>query len=239
MAPLNYKHTILCVHGAGGYAHHWSYQLKKAKEWGYRIIAMDLPGHGRSEGVVFTKISDYSQFLEQFLLQSEINHYSLIGHSMGGAIALDMVLRCQCTPKSLILLASSPKLEVNKKILNEFKSGYKPDRFIKMAYDENTSGKLIQTALMEFAKTPSQAYFNDLLACSKFDNSKEIQSIKIPTFWLFGNSDRLISAKDVINSISTMPYSQFKVLENTGHMIHMEQPEAVNKEIFNFLTQLI
>lgn len=229
----------MCIHGAGGYGHHWANQLRQAKKWGYRVIAVDLPGHGRSEGEAFLKIEDYSYFLESFLTHLEIHHYSLVGHSMGGAIAIDSVLRRQCIPDSLFLLGSSPKFKVDKKLLSEFKNGCKPDFFIKAVYNENVTKKLNKIAAMEFTKTPALIYYNDLLACSHFDSSQRIQTLQVPSFWLFGSSDRLIPVENVIKLVSQIPNTQYKTIKKAGHMPHLEQPEITNTEIYSFLSSLI
>ncbi len=234
--PPEYKKTLICIHGAGGYAHHWGNQLRKAVDWNCRIIAVDLPGHGKSGGKPLRSINNYKHFIEQFLAQLQIVNYGVIGHSMGGAIALDMALNSLLPPKKIILIGTSPTFRVNTEILNEFKKGLKPDRFIKAAYSKTTPIDFLNVALKEFAATPAQTYFYDLLACKNFDVTEIIKTLSIPSFWLFGDLDRLVSNKEVISTISHITSCQYKIIETAGHMLHLEQAEIINNEIYNFLS---
>jgi len=199
---------------------------------------MDLPGHGKSAGEPFEDIGSYGGFIQQFIAQLEIVNYCVIGHSMGGAIALNISINGSLPPKAVILVGAAPRFPVNKKILNEFKTGLKPEHFIKAAYDKNLPAGFLKLALEEFATTPALTYFRDLLACSNFNVSEAIKTLSIPSLWLLGSSDRLISNNDVLDTISGVHGCQYKIIDRAGHMIHLEQPEMVNNEIYSFLSSL-
>ena len=77
---------IILIHGAGG--HHLSWPPQVRRLLGERIFAVDLPGHGKSAGVGRHTIEDYAAAILDFVAALKLSTVVLIGHSMGGAIAL-------------------------------------------------------------------------------------------------------------------------------------------------------
>ena len=82
---------VVFVHGAGGTHQHWLYQVRDLPH--SPTYALDLPGHGRSEGQGRDSISAYGDWLIDFLDAAGEDQAVLVGHSMGGAIVLDTTLR--------------------------------------------------------------------------------------------------------------------------------------------------
>ncbi len=81
-----HRPPILLIHGAGGNHLYWPPQVRRVND--QRIFAMDLPGHGQSEGIGRDRIEDYVDDVLAFMAAVGLNSAVWIGHSMGGAIAL-------------------------------------------------------------------------------------------------------------------------------------------------------
>ena len=77
---------VILIHGAGGHHLFWPPQIRRLHN--QRIFAIDLPGHGKSEGVGHHTIDDYTLEILEFINALNLNAVVLVGHSMGGAIAL-------------------------------------------------------------------------------------------------------------------------------------------------------
>ena len=77
---------VLLIHGAGGHHLYWPPQIRRLSN--HRVFAMDLPGHGQSDGIGRDRIEDYVDDVVAFMAAVGLNAAVWIGHSMGGAIAL-------------------------------------------------------------------------------------------------------------------------------------------------------
>ncbi|MGC2304853.1 alpha/beta fold hydrolase, partial [Candidatus Binatus sp.] len=103
---------ILFVHGAGSNGHTWHRQIE-AFGAQHSPIALDLPGHGRSAGVEGLRtVGDYADFVAAFLDALKIKSAVVLGHSMGGAIAMELGLRHAARVEALVLSCTAPKFNL-------------------------------------------------------------------------------------------------------------------------------
>ncbi|MGH2541768.1 MAG: alpha/beta fold hydrolase, partial [Ardenticatenaceae bacterium] len=73
--------VVVLLHGAGGTWHYWGLQVRALAARGYRAIAPDLPGHGRSSGAPRVVIAEYGQIVRDFLRALALEEVTLVGHS--------------------------------------------------------------------------------------------------------------------------------------------------------------
>lgn len=233
--PQFYRSTILCVHGAGGNSRHWAFQLKLVKDLNTRIIAVDLPGHGRSTGQPLKSIQDYSLFVKDLVEQLEIKHLSLIGHSMGSAICLSLAVNCPSLVENLVLIGTAKQFKVAPWLLDSLKKGERPLSFIDLAYHNNTEKQVLVSAKEEFQKTPINVLLNDFLACQAFNLELPETGLNVPCLLLFGDQDRLTPVKYVEPLAGMLPNHRLSIIPEAGHMVMIEQPTITNNEISSFL----
>lgn len=226
--------TLIFIHGAGGNGGHWIYQLSGIKD--YNLIALDLPGHGRSEGVATDSITVYREFVWQFTQILNLRNFIVVGHSMGGAIALDLALTYPEFCKGLIIVDSGAKLRVNPALLELLAKGEKPFDTIKFCYSKKASPDLLAKANQEMKKVPSNVFFADFKACDEFNIADRVQSIKCPTLTICGQEDQMTPSKYSEYLAKNLPQSNLIYISDAGHMTMLEQPYQVNKAIHNFLT---
>jgi len=103
------------VHGAGGTHLHWPPQVRRLP--GFRTLAVDLPGHGRSEGVGEQEIDAYVRRLVSWAEAVGFSQALWVGHSMGGAIVLSLALAYPEKVRGLGLVATGARLPVNARLL--------------------------------------------------------------------------------------------------------------------------
>jgi pimeloyl-ACP methyl ester carboxylesterase len=106
---------LIFIHGAGGTHLHWSPQVRRIP--GQRILALDLPGHGKSGGVGSQSIVDYARAIVDFLDAAGMNAAVFVGHSMGSAIALTLALDFPKRVLGIGLVGSGARLRVLREIL--------------------------------------------------------------------------------------------------------------------------
>ena len=115
------KNALLFVHGSGGSQAKWTNQLAGLGQ-NFLTLAVDLPGHGDSEGAPSREVQEYSDFVFDFIEQALGTKVILAGHSLGGAIAIDFALRFPDKLSGLILICTGAKLRVAPLILENYGS---------------------------------------------------------------------------------------------------------------------
>lgn len=235
-APPHHDRTLLCIHGAGGNSRHWAYQLSLAGELNSRIIAVDLPGHGRSEGRALTTIKEYSSFIQDLTRLLEIERVSLLGHSMGSAVALTVAAGNPALVESLVLIGTCKQFRVAPWLLDSLKKGERPVSFVEMAYHRQADPRILTSAKEEFARIPVEVLLTDFLACQAFDFEHREPGLNVNCLLLFGEQDRLTPVQYVQSLAALLPNHRLTVIPKAGHMVMFEQPDATNQAIYSFLS---
>ncbi len=224
------------VHGAGGSHRHWPLALRQLA--GRTSYALDLPGHGRSTGAGRASVSEYSAVLAEFAAALNLPPFVLVGHSMGGAIALDFALHRPTQLAGLVLISSGARLRVAPAILAGLQSNLLATTAAMVA---NMFGPAVSTALRRTAlhrlRTVNPAVVQgDFAACDAFDLSTRLGEIRTPTLILCSTADVMTPPKYSERLHAALPNSTLHLLAHAGHMLMQEQPAAVAQLLEDFLT---
>ncbi len=166
--------TLVLIHGAGGSSQTFLHQLRRLDRT-MNVVALELPGHGSTPGPGRDTISGYAHWVEKAFSSFPIGSFFLGGHSMGGAIALELALQSWSRIKGLILIATGAELPVSAKILEGLARDPEPTLALinKWCFPPDTDPLLIQQSLELLRQTPIQVIYNDFQACNRFDRSGE------------------------------------------------------------------
>jgi pimeloyl-ACP methyl ester carboxylesterase len=222
---------IIFIHGAGGSLHLWYNQLKMQLT-GYCHVAVDLPGHARSEGRGHQEIQAYADLIADFIYNLGYTHPVLAGHSMGGAITQTVAVTHPKLLQAIILVGTGARLRVAPDVLTRARKGAS---FAEYAYAPQTSTSVKQEAEKEFGLTSPEVRYHDFLACDRFDLMERVQEIQIPTLIICGQEDKLTPIKYAMYLQEQMPNARLETIPQAGHMVMWEQPEACNRIIKDFL----
>lgn len=234
--PTPDRPSVLFIHGAGGSGEKWINQLSGIKN--YHLIALDLPGHGLSEGGGINSIQIYKEIIWEFVQEIELRSFVLSGHSMGGAIAMEFALDYPDILKGLIIVNSGARLKVNPRTLESLSRGEHSFESIKYSYALNTSEEVLERAADEMKLVPTQVLLADFQACDNFNLMNSIQRINLPTLVICGQEDRMTPVKYSQYLAQQIPQALLTLIPDAGHMSMLEQPEAVNKAIMDFIQTL-
>jgi len=230
------KKVILFVHGAGGSHRQWSFQLNCLKK-SCAPLAIDLPGHGRSEGKAMDSTADYRDFI--FLLAEKLigAPFFLAGHSMGGGVALDFARSYPGRLAGLILIGTGCRLKVLPSILETFGKGEYFD-LIPYLFSKNTPLDIVENAKEEMLQVDPSVYFADMSACTNFDMTDELSAIDVPTLILSAEEDVMTPAKYGKYLLDGISKARLEIMKKAGHMMMVEQPEQVNQAIKTFVKEV-
>ncbi|MHB8109264.1 MAG: alpha/beta fold hydrolase [Syntrophorhabdaceae bacterium] len=230
---------IVFIHGAGGSMLSWVFQ-RTYFEKTHRVVLVDLPGHGKSEEFSVNSIGAYADSMRAALRETNIDGAFLTGHSMGGAIALDLALRYPDLVKGLILIGTGARLKVYPEILNGIISDKeKTSRMIvDTAFSETIPESLKARVLTEYLKNDSMTVFNDFTACDGFNVMDRLTGIMAPTLVVCGQEDRFTPVKYSYYLSEKIPGAELKIIDGAGHMVMIEKPDQTNRAIETFMDSL-
>lgn len=218
---------LLLIHGAGGQYAHWPPQVRRLED--VHIIAPDLPGHGRSGGEGCDSISTYAAVMRALMDALGAERFIVGGHSMGGAIALQLALDAPQRVAGLVLVATGARLRVTPQILDRVLTDYEAvvDFVIAHSFAPSADEALRQVGRHILKATPPQVVYDDYLACNRFDVMERLAQIAAPALVIGGTADEMTPPKYLHYLAEHLPDAELHLLDSTGHMIMAERPVDV------------
>jgi pimeloyl-ACP methyl ester carboxylesterase len=231
---------VVLIHGAGGSHLNWPAEVRRIP--GYRIYAVDLPGHGKSEGRGHQSISSYVQSLLEWLKAVDLNRAVFIGHSMGSATAMALTIQSPDQVLGLGLVGAGARMRVLPEVISHTTS---PTTFhkavgtmVKLGFCDETDPRVVELAEKRMLETRHSVLHGDLLACDSFDVMEEIGSIQKPTLVLCGAEDKLTPVRYSQFLAGTIAGSRLEILAGSGHMVMLEKPKETAAIISSFLSTI-
>ena len=239
--------VVLLLHGFGGDLDNWMFNLDSLAEK-HRLLALDLPGHGQSVKTnVDPSLSGMATFVRKFLDGLSVSSVHVVGHSMGGAIAMQLASDSPETVKSLGLICSAGLgPDINSDYLRGFVEAQSQQEL-----------KLVLQQLFADESLVNLQLVNDLLNYKRIDGveatlnalsetlisageqtflTDNIVASGIPVLVIWGKQDRIIPVSHAQNySAAGGSCVEVEIFDSAGHMVQMEKAYDVNRSLLNFL----
>ena len=217
---------VLLIHGAGGDHLSWSAEIRRLS--GFKIMAVDLPGHGRSAGTALQSVDAYAQRLIRFLEELKISRVIPVGHCMGGAIAMNLAMRHPTTVAGLGLVSTGASLGGETDILEQLSApvGFSKalDLIQKRAFSPSADAQLVKKVMQSLVKVRHGVLYSDWRACAEFDMREEVQWLNFPAWVVVGSEDQLTPLSSARFLVDHLPDATLQVIEGAGHMLAYEAP---------------
>ena len=231
---------VILIHGAGGTHLHWPPQVRRLP--GRWLHALDLPGHGRSAPPGKQSVADYADSVLSFMDSLCLARAILMGHSMGSAIALTCALEYPSRVLALALLGAAAKLSVAPRISQALSTPatltLAVELLVKYSYSPVTSPRLKELAAARLATADPVVLRGDFMACDDFDVADGLAELRVPTMILAAADDQMTPAKDAESLRRSIAGSRLDLIAEAGHMMILEQPNAVARALDGFLAEL-
>lgn len=227
--------SLLCVHGSGGRAKNFLAQLSGLAGQ-VNVAAIDLPRHGQTPGLGCEQVADYAAWLGDFLQAGPVRPV-LLGHSLGGAVVMQLVLERPHLARGLVLAGSGSRLKVLPAILEGVLKDF-PNTvrlIVQNAYAAGADPLLIEQGVAEMAQNDPQVLWGDFTACDRFDVSTRLGEISLLAWCIVGDGDRLTPPKYSQFLAGNIRGAGLTVIEKGGHMVFLEKPAAFNEAVLDFM----
>ena len=254
---------IIMLHGLAGNLRNFTYALTEKLDRDYRVIAIDRAGCGwskRSKSESAT-LQEQARIISEFIEQEQIEKPLIVGHSLGGAIALALALEYKNQIAGLALIC--PVTQPVDKVPDIFRFLNIPSPFLRFFVAHTFSsfiGLLTRKNTFEIAFSPEPVSKNfsirgggDLALSSKafIKTSEDLvyalssaallvgreQELDVPTKILFGEQDKIIDAKLHGEKFAKLSGAKIKILSGKGHMLPLTQPEECSAFIRNMMNE--
>lgn len=226
--------ALLFIHGAGSNPLVWHLQLKRFKE---DATAIELPGHPTGSGC--TSIEEYAEAVERQIEENHITKPIPVGHSMGGAIAIELALR-KPNLGGLVLVGTGARLRVRQNFLSKIRENYAEACRLIAQWSVSTKSDpaTIQSIAQEMLKANPEVAYGDFMACDKFDRMRDVERINCPTLIICGEDDRMTPPKYSQYLHDKIRNSRLLVIPGAGHSVMLEKHREFSDVIATFLASL-
>ncbi|HYF90874.1 MAG TPA: alpha/beta hydrolase [Symbiobacteriaceae bacterium] len=230
--------SILFLHESGGSAATWHGQLVGLAQWA-RCLAVDLPGHGRSEGSGFPTVGEYRASLLAFLDALAIRWPVVIaGVCLGAAVAVDLALHAPGRVAGLVLAGVSERGRACDRVWRQTAHGEAPEYFVMNLFARGTSPRIIGQRLQRWRLTSPVVRHGDLSAVREYPMRRALQVARHPMLVVAGEEDR-VATPDVARELVTgLPHSGVVTIAKAGCLAMLEQPALFNRAVVTFLDDL-
>ncbi len=229
---------LIFVHGLAGDSRFFHNQLKFFRNT-HKIIAIDLPGHGRSSLMSEQSVDVYNSSIEAVVEKEKIDSYILVGHSMGGVICLENYLRHKEKVKALVLVSTSSILPVSKSLIDASKNDF--DTFFHKMLPRifhKKAGIFILAAQRNFSEKEKNMITGDLKLCSSLNYEEHLEDVEIPVLLIANKFDRMIPAHLTEKMQWKIKNSRIVLFENEGHVPFFENSSEFNAVVNEFIAPI-
>ena len=248
------KPTLVFIHGVLNDHSVWILQTRYLAHHGFNVLAVDLPGHGRSGGDAPVSVEDASQFIADVLDAAGVKQAGLIGHSWGSLIALETAARLKDRITHLALVGTAFPMKVSPALIEA--SLNEPMKALKMVnvFSRATlaappsalgPGTWVYGASMALGRrmlaSNSQVniFHRGFVACDSYSNGLEaMNAVTCPVLFVLGHSDQMTpsrAAKSLIDQANASGKTVNVTKVPMGHHQMSESPEETLNALKAFL----
>ena len=236
------KRTVVFIHGAG-LDHSWfGLQSRYFGYHGWNVLALDLPGHGRSAGPALESVPAMADWIMHVLDAPKLPSAALVGHSMGTLIALDCAARHAARVERIALIATAYPMKVGEAFLeaarrNEYTAfdmhtiwGHAPQ--VPLGANPNPGMWMYGDTQARLERLAPGVLHADLKASDDYEFPR---GVKCPTLFILGRRDVMTPPRAAKALQEQIPGARSVLIDYSGHSLMAEAPDAVLDALIDFL----
>lgn len=240
------KPTVVFAHGAG-LDHSWfGLQSRYFGYHGRNVLALDFPGHGRSEGPPLGSIAELAGWMVRLLDAAKLEKASIVGHSMGALAALECAARHPGRVERIALLGVAYPMQVSDAFLEAAKANrqdaYDMDTIwahaprVPLGGNPNPGMWMYGDTLARLARLAPGVLYAGLKACHEYAGGEAAAAnLHCPVLFVIGQRDHMAAPKSGLAFAQQVPGAQVVRIAPSGHSLMAESPDAVLDALIEFL----
>lgn len=245
-SPSKSGPPVVFLHGAGMSSVVWMDILRQVSPL-RRVIAPDLPGHGQSDPWHTPSLALYRDAVGTMCAHLQVPKVVLVGHSLGGAIALSCALEHPDRVAGLVLVASSTALSLPKEVLialeRELPPGddtpveHLPDSLRSLCFSPSTHKETVRRWQAVLMQATRGVVLSDFALCEHLnlrDDPRRL-ALNLPMLVVGGADDLLVQKTQLLQTQADLPHAQLAMIPNAGHLPMLEQPGPFVEALRSFL----
>lgn len=241
------------IHGAQNDHSVWILQSRFLAHHGLAVLALDLPGHGRSDGPALDSVEAMAERIAGALQSLETRRFILIGHSMGSLIALEVARRLGDRVAGIALCGTAFPMRVSDELLAATRDdpagameminvwSHRPSitPFAARPGNPGPGFSIVWENLRLMQRIARASGANvlptDFAACNAYEGGIDaIKSLACPTLFVLGAADSMTVPRFARGLIEAAVKPQVVQLPDTGHAMMAENPEGVRRALADF-----
>jgi pimeloyl-ACP methyl ester carboxylesterase len=238
--------TVVFIHGAANDHSVWALQSRYFAWHGWNVLAVDLPGHGQSEGPLCLSIEALADWNAAFLDAAQVKSAVVIGHSMGSLTTLELAARRPDLVAKLALVGSAVPMAVGDVLLDAALNDEEKARrmIVDWSYAPNShlgnNHKVPGTwlpgnSLALMRRMAKGVLHNDLAACKAYVNGLvAAASVQCPALVLMGERDMMTAPKATQGVIAALKLVRTETIPDAGHNMFSEAPDVTLAALWRF-----
>jgi pimeloyl-ACP methyl ester carboxylesterase len=238
--------TVIFVHGAQCDHSVWILQSRYLAHHGYGVLALDLPGHGRSAGPALASIGDLAEWVAAVQDAVGVKQAAIVGHSMGSLIALECAARHPDRVAKIALLAIAYPMKVSAELLDATKNNEPLAQDMvniwshsAYAHYPNNPGPgfwIIGENLRLMQRQKPGVMHADFAACNAYaGGAQAAATVNCPALFLLAQHDLMTPLRAARDFAISIQGAKTVVIEGSGHNMMAEKPDEVLDTLVGFL----
>ena len=241
--------SAVFIHGAANDHSVWSLQSRYFAFHGWNVLALDLPGHGQSEGEPCTTIRDYAEWVATFLDAVGVRAAVVVGHSMGSLTALELSARRPDLVRKLALVGTAVPMAVGDALLDAAREDEDKARRMIVEWSFAPASQLGNNhavpgmwlpgnSLALMRRMAKGVLHADLAACKAYSEGLDAsKTVSVPVLVVIGARDMMTSPKGAQGVIAALPDVRVETLAEAGHSMLSEAPGQVLDALWKFANE--
>ena len=235
--------AIVLIHGYLSSHEHFKFQIEELVKNDFCVYCIDMPGHGLNKEILLPRMKDFAQSMIETINSLNLGKISLLGHSMGGMLAIEIAVTINKQIDKLICYgtAASGNLKNRFETFEQSRVRVKEDyqSFKKMAHAKwfykGEKDKYFDLCFNSGKDISIESAINSLTVMEGFTAEERISNIKNKTLIMYGDSDKTYGMNDILFLKNNIANSNLCVLPACGHSPHLEKVELFNTILIDFL----
>lgn len=240
------KDTVVFIHGTGQDHTIWVLPTRYFARHGKNVLAVDLPGHGRSEGPLLESIEAMADWVLDVVEAAGLSNAALVGHSMGSLVAVAAAARHADRVRAMALVSTSVPMPVNDFLLGSARENKHIAIDILNFWGFSKSAQLGGNAtpgnwmlgggmrLME--KAGPGVIFTDLNACNDYvEGLSDAAHVQCHCLLILGAQDMLTPTRSASKVADILPDAEVVILDGSGHALLSERPDPVLDQLIRIV----